>query len=72
MIKILKKKNILVKIVNNHKTTIYHKLFVKNHRVSKGYDIDYSCLASVYSELDRDFQSIDLIDLKFYERWLDV
>jgi hypothetical protein len=70
--KILKKKNIVFKYVNNHKTTNYHILFVINHNVSKGLERVYSNLAPIYAELENDFQTIDLIDLKFYERWLDV
>lgn len=70
--KILKKKNIVFKYVNNHKTTNYHILFVINHNVSKGLESVYSNLAPIYAELENDFQTIDLIDLKFYERWLNV
>jgi hypothetical protein len=70
--KILKKKNIVFKYVNNHKTTNYHILFVINHNVSKGLERVYSNLAPIYAELENDFQTIDLIDLKFYERWLNV
>ena len=72
MKKILKKKNIVFKYVNNHKTTNYHILFVINHNVSKGLERVYSNLAPIYAELENDFQTIDLIDLKFYERWLNV
>ena len=72
MKKILKKKNIVFKYVNNHKTTNYHILFVINHNVSKGLERVYSNLAPIYTELENDFQTIDLIDLKFYERWLNV
>lgn len=72
MKKILKKKNIVFKYVNNHKTTNYHILFGLNHNVSKGLEMIYSNLAPVYAELENDFQTIDLIDLKYYERWLNV
>ena len=28
-------------------------------------------LAPIYQELDNEFQTIDMVDLNFYERWLN-
>lgn len=67
---LIKNKNITFKIANNHKT-IYHKLGFRNHIVSKGLIWDYSMLIPIYQELAEDFERSDLIDLEFYERWLN-
>lgn len=76
MKKILKFKNRLRKIVNNQ-TTSTHKIFYVHHRVSKEWDFDnltsiYQELLPVYMELDKEFQAIDVVDLIYYERWLNV
>ena len=68
--KIIKNKNRTFKFANNHKIQNYHKFFGKNHIVSMGC-YDYSQLSHIYRELDDDFQRVDLIDLEFYERWLN-
>ena len=68
--KLVKKKNRTFKFANNHKTN-YHKLSAKNHIVSKGLENDYLELAPIYQEILQDFEAIDLIDLEFYERWLN-
>ena len=71
MKKVVQKENRTYKFANNHKKQIYHKLYVNKHIVSKGWSKVYSELASVYQELQDDFECVDLIDLKFYERWLN-
>lgn len=69
--KIIKKKNISLKNVNNHKIKIYHKKNSQKHIVSKDYKDAYSSLGPIYQELDQSYMAIDLIDLIFYERWLN-
>ena len=74
--KILKTKNIYRKNVNNQ-TTFTHKILFNLHRLSKGWDIKnlasiYQDLLPVYAELDKEFQTIDVVDLIYYERWLNV
>ena len=76
MNKLCKIKNRLRKYVNNQ-TTSTHKIFYVNHRVSKEWDFDnltsiYQELLPVYMELDKEFQAIDVVDLIYYERWLNV
>ena len=61
MKKILKKKNIVFKYVNNHKTTNYHILFVINHNVSKGLERVYSNLAPIYAELENEAHIIGMV-----------
>ena len=67
----LKNKNRKLKFVNNHKTQIYHKKLYSQHIVSKEWESVYSSLAPIYQSLDSDYVAIDLIDLEFYERWLN-
>ena len=67
----LKNKNRTVKSVNNHKTQIYHKKRSCNHIVSKEWERIYKSLAPIYQDLDGDYMQVDLIDLEFYERWLN-
>ena len=67
----IKNKNRRFKSVNNHKIQIYHKLYKKNHIVSKGWAEKYSELSLIYRDLQSDFERVDLIDLEFYERWLN-
>jgi len=69
--KIIKKRNISLKIVNNHKTKIYHKNPKNNHIVSKDIVRIMEELSPIYQDLDNDFQAIDVVDLIFYERWLN-
>ena len=70
--KILKNKNIYGKFVNNHKTIIYHNFWDKYHMLSKGYANYFNVLTPIYQDIEKDFGAIDLIDLDFYERWLNV
>jgi len=70
--KLLKNKNIYVKTVNNHKTQVYHKFWDKYHILSKGYRENISDMLHIYQDIDNDFTKVDLIDLNFYERWLNV
>ena len=69
--KMIKNKNRNFKFAHNLKIQNYHKLYGKKHIVSKGLEEIYSRLAPIYQELDTDFQKTDLIDLEFYERWLN-
>jgi hypothetical protein len=41
------------------------------HIVSKEWSDVYSELLPVYDDIDNDCMAIDLIDLIFYERWLN-
>lgn len=68
--KIIKNKNITVKSVNNHKIK-NHKFNLNYHMVSKEMAQIYSSLAPIYQSLNDEFEKIDLIDLEFYERWLN-
>ena len=69
--KVVIKKNRYLKIVNNHKIQNYHKLYGKKHIVSKELEDIYKSLTPIYEELDNAFSSVDLVDLEFYERWLN-
>ena len=71
MKKLIRKKNRSLKSVNNHKIQIYHKLRSKNHNVNRRLCENYAQMLPIYQELDLDFEKIDLIDLEFYERWLN-
>lgn len=71
MEKILKNRNRCLKIVNNHKTKIYHKKPSFEHIVSRDIVQIMQELAPIYQELDSDFQTIDVVDLIYYERWLN-
>ena len=71
MKKILKKRNITYRFVNNHKTKIYHTNMISNHIVSKDMIRIMEELYPIYRELDSDFQAIDVVDLIYYERWLN-
>ena len=70
MRKILKSKNIYSKIANNHKIQ-NHKFSLLNHIVSKEWIRGFAEMTPIYNELDYDYGLIDLVDLKFYERWLN-
>ena len=71
MKKLIKKKNRSLKSVNNHKIKIYHKKGSLNHIVSKDLESLYKTLSPIYHDLDGDYMAIDMIDLIFYERWLN-
>lgn len=71
MKKLVRNKNRICKSVNNHKIQIYHKLKVVNHNVNRRLVEIFKDMSSVYLDLDYDFQKVDLIDLEFYERWLN-
>ena len=71
MEKILKNRNRCYKFVNNHKTKIYHKNATNSHIVSRELIQIMQELAPIYQELDSQFQAIDVVDLIFYERWLN-
>ena len=57
--------------VNNHKTKIYHIMKSSEHIVNKDIVQIMRELAPIYQELDNDFQAIDVVDLIYYERWLN-
>ncbi|MBE5739043.1 MAG: hypothetical protein E7354_04895 [Clostridiales bacterium] len=67
---ILKNKHRYRKIVNNLDIKI-HIYYPKSHNVSKGIIQAYLDMSAVYIDLDSDFQKIDVVDLDFYERWLN-
>ena len=76
MKKILKNKNIYRKFVNNQ-TSIGHILLSINHSVSKEWlnyynPSTYQDLINLYEDLDKEFTAIDVVDLIYYERWLNV
>ena len=71
MKKIVKKKNRRLKSVNNHKIKIYHKMGSLNHIVSKDLEDAYASLGPIYQDLENDYMAIDMVDLIFYERWLN-
>ena len=68
--KIIKKRNSCLKFVNNHKTKVYHICRYSEHIVNKEIVDVMQQLAPIYQELDNDFQTIDVVDLIYYERWL--
>lgn len=70
MEKVLKNRHRSLKIVNNLniKNHIYS---VEKHNLNKDILSVYSELSKIYAELDSDFQKIDVVDLDFYERWLN-
>ena len=69
--KVTKKKNRSIKIVNNHKIKIYHKSRANRHTINKDIGEIYKDLCPIYQELENDFMPVDMIDLIFYERWLN-
>ncbi len=70
MKKVLKNKHRYVKFVNNLgvKSHIYYAF---RHILSKDIIKAYPDMSEIYAELDADFQKIDVVDLEFYERWLN-
>lgn len=71
MKKLIKNKNITCQSANNHKIPSCHIMGVNNHNVSKGLKKIMELLTPIYKDLDGDFSSVDLVDLEFYERWLN-
>ena len=69
--KIVRNKNRIYQSANNHKIPRIHKLTICNHNVSKGLQEIFEELAPIYEELGSEFSAIDLVDLEFYERWLN-
>lgn len=70
MKKLIKSKNIRLKSVNNQKTN-HHNTPICWHTISKDIKSIYEELCPIYEELDRDFQTVDVVDLIYYERWLN-
>lgn len=68
--KIIKNKNIRMKSVNNQKT-FHHIKDMCLHSISKDIKSIYESLCPIYEELDKDFQAVDVVDLIYYERWLN-
>lgn len=71
MKKLTRKKNRSLKSVNNHKIQIHHKNSRLNHNVSMEIIKAYAEMSPIYQGLDSDYGKIDLVDLEFYERWLN-
>ena len=69
--KIIKKRNRTLKNVNNHKTKIYHIFGDKNHTLNKEMVQIMAELSPIYEELNSAFQTVDWVDLIYYERWLN-
>ena len=67
----IKNKNRLFKFVNNQKENLHHNLCKLYHIMSKDLQTIYDSLRPIYEELDKDFQMIDVVDLIYYERWLN-
>lgn len=70
MKKIIKLKNIRLKSVNNQRTNLHNRSLVL-HSISKDIKSIYDNLCPIYAELDKDFQAVDVVDLIYYERWLN-
>ena len=70
MNKFLKNRHIYRKSVNNLDIKI-HIYSAKKHNVSKDIILAYQEMSNIYRQLDADFQKIDVVDLDFYERWLN-
>ena len=68
MKKIIKKKNIRLKSVNNHKIKIYHKKDSLNHIVSKGLEDVYASLDPIYQQLENDFLNELLFDCLLFAK----
>ena len=58
-------------LVNNQKENLHHNLCKLYHIMSKDLRAIYDSLRPIYEELDEDFQAIDVVDLIYYERWLN-
>ena len=70
MKKFRKYKNIRLKSVNNQ-TSNRHRYFKCWHIMSKDLSSIYEDLRPIYAQLDKDFQAVDVVDLIYYERWLN-
>ena len=70
MKKIIKNTNSILKIVNNLPIK-HHHFYCRRHIISKDWEEAYSLLAPIYKELDEEYSAIDMVDLIFYERWLN-
>lgn len=70
MKKIVKRKNTTLKSVNNHKIT-NHNFYKCKHNVSKELIDGYLSMAPIYQTLNAEYANVDLVDLEFYERWLN-
>lgn len=70
MKKISKRKNITLKSVNNQ-TSNRHTRAKVWHTMSKDLNSIYESLRPIYEELEKDFQAFDVVDLIYYERWLN-
>lgn len=70
MKKICKSKNNSLKSVNNQ-TSNRHRYSSKWHIMSKDIGQIYESLRPIYAQLDSDFQKVDVVDLIYYERWLN-
>lgn len=68
--KIIKRTFISLKSVNNQRTNL-HNRYGCLHSISKDIKDIYYSLCPIYEELDKDFQAIDVMDLIYYERWLN-
>ena len=69
--KIIKKRNRTLKNVNNHKTKIYHIFGGNGHILNKEMVQIMTELSPIYEELNSAFQTVDWVDLIYYERWLN-
>ena len=70
MRKILKNTNTTYKSVNNLSIKTHH-FFASRHIMSKGFQEAIESLKPIYEELDEDYSTVDMVDLIFYERWLN-
>lgn len=70
MKKICKSKNNSLKSVNNQ-TSNRHRYSGIWHIMSKDIGQIYESLRPIYAQLDSDFQKVDVVDLIYYERWLN-
>jgi len=68
--KIIKKTNTILKIVNNLSIKS-NQIFRTRHSMSKEWEDAMATLAPIYKSLEDDFFAVDLVDLIFYERWLN-
>ncbi len=66
----MKNRHRVLKNVNNLniKNHIYN---LCSHNLNKDILKAYLDMSKIYDELNCDFQKIDVVDLEFYERWLN-
>ena len=67
---LLKKTNSIVKVVNNLPIK-EHYFYCRRHIMSRDYIDAMSIMVPIYEELDSEYAAIDMVDLIFYERWLN-